>query len=109
MGRARGGRSMAWDPRGTVNAGGTAKAQSVDSLTFADKNREMTNKSAASAMYADYYDGIQLKEDGSHNQVDFALAQMSQLQKRQLDKDGDGKFSQSELKAYGFDTGLGPG
>lgn len=37
---------------------------------------------------------------------DLALAQMSKLQRKQLDKDGDGQFSAAELAASGF-SGVG--
>ena len=36
--------------------------------------------------------------DGFQNAEQLALAQMSQLQRKQLDKDGDGSLSAEELK-----------
>lgn len=36
VGRARAGRSMMWDPRGTAHAGGTQKASNIDSASWAD-------------------------------------------------------------------------
>ena len=41
------------------------------------------------------------------NRADLALAQMSKLQRKQLDKDGDGQFSAAELAAHGFSVGEG--
>ena len=35
-------------------------------------------------------------------QTNLVLAQMSKLQRKQLDKDGDGQYSAEELKAYGI-------
>jgi hypothetical protein len=35
VGRARAGRSMVWDPRGTANAGGTKKAENWDAGAMA--------------------------------------------------------------------------
>ena len=40
----------------------------------------------------------------SYGSPDLALAQMSQLQRKQLDKDGDGIFSAAELAASGFSS-----
>ena len=36
MGRARAGRSIVWDPRGTMNAGGTEKAVNMDAAVMAE-------------------------------------------------------------------------
>lgn len=41
------------------------------------------------------------------NRADLALAQMSKLQRKQIDKDGDGHFSAAELAAHGFSVGDG--
>ena len=46
MGRARGGRSITWDARGTTHAGATVAAKSYDSVSASNANAEMTNKSA---------------------------------------------------------------
>lgn len=90
MGRARSGRNIAWDPRGTTHAGATQKAQNMDAVAAASANAEMTNKSAQSAYYAEYFDGINtIGDDGANAQADLMIAQMSKLQRRQLDKDGD--------------------
>ena len=90
MGRARSGRSLAWDPRGTMNAGRTQRAQNIDSISAANANADMTNKSAQSAYYAEYFDGINtIGDDGANAQAELMIAQMSKLQRRQIDKDGD--------------------
>lgn len=103
MGRARGGRSITWDARGTTNAGATVAARSYDSVSAADANAENTIKSAQAAYYAEYFDGINtIGDDGKNAQADLMIAQMSQLQRRQLDKDGDGSLSSAELKKGGF-------
>lgn len=39
------------------------------------------------------------------NRADTAIAQMSELQRNQLDKDGDGTFSAAELAAHGLSVG----
>lgn len=103
MGRARAGRSIVWDPRGTVNAGGTQRLENIDiTLAMAKKYAEMTNKAAESAYFAEYYDGVNtLGDDGANAQMDLQLAQMSKLQKKQMDKDGDGKLSLEEMEAQG--------
>lgn len=40
VGRARAGRSMVWDPRGTAHAGGTKKAENWDAQAMADAAEE---------------------------------------------------------------------
>ena len=90
MGRARSGRNLAWDPRGTTHAGKTQVAQNMDSVSAAAANAEMTTKSAQAAYYAEYFDGINtIGDDGANAQADLMIAQMSKLQRRQIDKDGD--------------------
>lgn len=105
MGRARAGRSMAWDPRGTMNAGGTRAFANIDIVNeMAKKHAAKVAAGTKAAQYAEYYDGVQLKGGGQGgvSYTDMALAQMSQLQRRQLDKDGDGSISSVELKRAGF-------
>lgn len=108
MGRARAGRSIVWDPRGTMNAGGAQRLENIDiTLVQAKKYAEMTNKAAESAYFAEYYDGVNtLGDDGERAQIDLQLAQMSKLQKKQLDKDGDGSISTAEMEAQGFAFGM---
>lgn len=103
MGRARAGRSIVWDPRGTMNSGGTQRLENIDiTQVMAKKYAEMTNKAAESAYFAEYYDGVNtLGDDGASAQIDLQLAQMSKLQKKQLDKDGDGSISLDEMEAQG--------
>ena len=50
MGRARGGRAMVWDARGTKHAGGTKAAENWDSAAFAV---EMSDETAAAEASAD--------------------------------------------------------
>ena len=50
MGRARAGRSIVWDPRGTMNAGKTEKALNLDSNAFA---ADMADETAAAQASAD--------------------------------------------------------
>jgi len=103
MGRARAGRSIVWDPRGTMNSGGPQRLENIDiTQVMAKKYAEMTNKAAESAYFAEYYDGVNtLGDDGERAQIDLQLAQMSKLQKKQLDKDGDGSISVAEMEAQG--------
>lgn len=49
MGRARGGRSMVWDSRGTMNAGKTKKAENWDADVFAAEMADETEAAEASA------------------------------------------------------------
>ena len=108
MGRARAGRSIVWDPRGTMNSGGTQRLENIDiTQVMAQKYAEMTNKAAESAYFAEYYDGVNtLGDDGANAQIDLQLAQMSKLQKKQIDKDGDGNVSLAEMEAQGFAFGM---
>ena len=100
LGRARAGRSMTWDPRGTANAGGTRRFENVDiTAVMAKKNSAQVKRGTESAQFAEYYDGVRLN---GTNEDALALAQMSQLQRSQIDKDGDGKVSADELKADGM-------
>lgn len=108
MGRARAGRSVVWDPRGTENAGGSQRVPNIDiAQHMASKYAEMTNKAAESSFFAEYYDGVNtMGDDGANAQMDLQLAQMSKLQKKQLDKDGDGNVSLAEMEAQGFAFGM---
>lgn len=108
MGRARAGRSIVWDPRGTVNSGGPQRLENIDiTQAMAKKYAAMTNKAAESAFFAEYYDGVNtMGDDGQNAQQDLMLAQMSKLQKKQMDKDGDGKLSTAELELQGFAFGM---
>ena len=106
MGRARGGRSMVWDPRGTANVGGPVKAENRDSAWFANDMADETAAGASSAIANQYGQNTNLTV---FDNADLALAQMSKLQKKLMDKDGDGQLSAEELKANGFDTDLKPG
>ena len=107
-GRARAGRNIVWDPRGTMNSGGTQRLENIDiTQAMAKKYAAMTNKAAESAFFAEYYDGVNtMGDDGQDAQKDLMLAQMSKLQKKQMDKDGDGKLSNAELEANGFAFGM---
>merc|ERR1719424_1716937 len=74
---------------------------------MAKKYAAMTNKAAESAFFAEYYDGVNtMGDDGQNAQQDLMLAQMSKLQKKQMDKDGDGKLSTAELELQGFAFGM---
>ena len=42
-GRARAGRSMVWDSRGTVDAGSTTKAISIDAVSMANEYKDETD------------------------------------------------------------------
>ena len=107
-GRARAGRSIVWDPRGTMNSGGAQRLENIDiTQAMAKKYAAMTNKAAESAFFAEYYDGVNtMGDDGQDAQKDMMLAQMSKLQKRQMDADGDGKLSNAELEKHGFAFGM---
>lgn len=106
MGRARGGRSMVWDPRGTANVGGPVKAENRDSAWFAN---DMADETAAGNTSAIKNQFGQNTNFSVFDNADLALAQMSKLQKKLMDKDGDGQLSAEELRAHGFDTDLKPG
>lgn len=106
MGRARGGRSMVWDPRGTANVGGPVRAENRDSAWFAADMADETAAGNQSAIANQYGQNTNLSV---FDNADLALAQMSKLQKKLMDKDGDGQLSAEELRANGFDTDLKPG
>ena len=107
MGRARGGYSMHVDARGIAQTKGqTAKAENMDSNWFANDMADETAAGNQSAMTNQYGQNTNLS---SFSDSSLALAQMSLLQKKQMDKDGDGKLSDDELRAHGFDTDLIPG
>lgn len=79
MGRARAGRSMAWDPRGTASAGGTLSFHDIDIVSaMAAKNKAAVEQGTKAAMLAEHYDGIKLSENGT-TELDYALAQMSKV------------------------------
>ena len=97
---------MVWDPRGTAHAGGTKKAENKDSAWFAADMADETAAAAQSAVANQYGTNSNLTV---FDNADLALAQMSKLQKKLMDKDGDGQLSAEELKANGFDTDMKPG
>jgi len=99
MGRARGGHAMVADARGIEFAGGTQKAVNMDSNFFAADMADETAAAADSAEKNKYGNNTNFS---SFQGVDMALANMSQLQRKQLDKDGDGQYSADELRAYGI-------
>ena len=78
MGRARGGRSMVWDPKGTMNAGGTKKAENWDSNVFAEEMSDETAAGLASAEKNAMGNNTNL---ASFDNEALALAQMSALQR----------------------------
>ena len=83
--------------------GETKKAENMDSNWFAADMADETAAGANSAMANQYGNNTNLD---SFSNADLALAQMSQLQRRQMDKDGDGNLSDAELRANGFDTDM---
>jgi hypothetical protein len=100
MGRARGGYSMMADARGMeATAGKLQKAVNMDSNWFA---ADMADETAAAELSAEANKLGNNTNIGATVSVDAALAQMSMLQRKQLDKDGDGQYSAEELKAYGI-------
>ena len=104
MGRARGGYSMVRDARGVeATKGQLKKAENMDSAWFANDMADETALATESAMKNQYGQNSNLQ---AFQNADLALAQMSQLQRRQMDKDGDGKLSDAELRANGFDTDM---
>ena len=104
MGRARGGYSMIADARGMeFTAGKLEKAKNMDSDFFAEDMSDETALAKASAEKNKFGNNTNFSSFGN---TDMALAQMSQLQRRQMDKDGDGQLSAAELTAHGFDNDL---
>jgi len=103
MGRARGGHSMVWSGAGVANSGPLKAAENWDSNAFATEMKEETAAGADSASKNQFGNNTNLS---SFSGADLALAQMSALQRRQMDKDGDGQLSAEELRAHGFDTDL---
>lgn len=103
MGRARAGRSLVWDPRGTANAGQAAKVPSVDiTIAYAKMHAAKTKVAAKQAHDAEHFDGIQTFGQSEAAMTQIALAQMSAMQRATIDKDGDGRVSMKELQADGF-------
>lgn len=88
---------MVWDPMGVANSGGTKKAVNMDSAFFAEDMADETALAAESAEKNKFGNNTNFDYD-----EDIVLAQMSKLQKRQMDKDGDGNLSRAELAAHGF-------
>lgn len=104
MGRARGGHSMVQDARGIEAVKGQLKkAENMDSAYFAADMADETEAAEKSAMANKFGNNTNLS---SFDDASLALAQMSKLQKRQMDKDGDGNLSADELRANGFDTDM---
>lgn len=100
MGRAAGGYSMLWDPVGVAqNEGKVAAAENMDSNFFATDMADETAAASASAEKNKYGNNTNYTSDDNH---DLALAQMSKLQRRQMDADGDGQLSAAELAKHGF-------
>ena len=96
---------MAWDPRGTdqLHESQVRRFENIDFNTVMAKHHAaMVAKGTKAAQYAEYYDGVQLSESGVDRSHEVMVASMSKLQRRQIDKDGDGKLSQKELAAHGF-------
>ena len=82
-----------------ATAGKLQKAVNMDSNWFA---ADMADETAAAEMSAEANKLGNNTNIGATVSVDAALAQMSMLQRKQLDKDGDGQYSAEELKAYGI-------
>ena len=95
---------MVRDARGVeATKGQLKKAENMDSAWFANDMADETALATESAMKNQYGQNSNLQ---AFQNADLALAQMSQLQRRQMDKDGDGKLSDAELRANGFDTDM---
>ena len=100
MGRARGGHAMEWDPTGVAaNRGKLAKAINKDSAFFA---ADMADETAAAEKSADLNKYGNNTNFSSFDDNSMMLAQMSKLQRKQMDKDGDGNLDAAELAAHGF-------
>lgn len=100
MGRAAGGYSMMWDPVGVAQKAGQVQAAvNMDSAFVASDMADETQAAAASAEKNKYGNNTNFDSFQSNEMM---LAQMSQLQRRQMDKDGDGSLSAEELAAHGF-------
>jgi len=104
MGRAAGGYAMMSDGRGMdASAGQLKKAQNMDSNFFAADMADETAAGAASAEKNKYGNNTELASfDNPDARRAMALAQMSKLQQRQMDNDGDGQLTDAELRAHGF-------
>ena len=102
MGRARGGYSLLRDARGVgATAGELRAAENMDSNYFALDMADETSAASVSAEKNKFGDNTQFS---TYDDNSLALSQMSQLQRRQLDKDGDGILEADELAAHGFST-----
>jgi hypothetical protein len=100
MGRAAGGYSMMWDPTGVAAQAGKLKAaENMDSNFVA---ADMADETAAAAESAEKNRLGNNTNLSSFDSNEIVLAQMSQLQKQQMDGDGDGKLSAEELAKHGF-------
>lgn len=100
MGRARGGHSMTWDPTGVAaQRGKLQKAVNMDSAFFAEDMADETAAAEASADLNKYGNNTNMS---SFQNNEMLLAQMSKLQRQQMDKDGDGNLDAAELAAHGF-------
>ena len=75
------------------------KAENMDSSWFATDMADETEAGEQSAMANKLGNNTNLSSFDDHS---LAVAQMSKLQRRQIDKDGDGQLSAEELKAHGF-------
>lgn len=78
MGRARGGRSMVWDSRGTANAGKTQKAQNWDADVYA---LEMSDETAAAELSTEKNRFGNNTNMSVFQNNELALANMSALQR----------------------------
>jgi len=70
------------------------------------KRQEQQRKAAELAASGQ---GNKFAATAAHNTAELALSQMSQLQKRQMDKDGDGTLSAAELASNGMGSYSSPG
>lgn len=108
MGRARGGYSLAQDARGIAQTKGQVKkAENMDSNWFANDMADETAAGAQSAITNQYGNNTNLS---SMSDSSLALAQMSLLQKKQMDKvssprDSPGTF---RLHQHGVRNATGP-
>ena len=82
-----------------ATAGKLTRAENLDSNWFAT---DMADETAAAATSAELNKLGNNTNLDSHGNLDLVLANMSQLQRRQMDKDGDGQYSAEELKKAGI-------
>ena len=91
---------MIADARGMEFASGKlTKAVNMDSDFFA---ADMADETAAAEKSADLNKYGNNTNFSSFDDNSMMLAQMSKLQRKQMDKDGDGNLDAAELAAHGF-------